>query len=238
MGRLAVSCVALDFGGTVATPGASPRASDVVAVLETRFGLSVPVNLETALDDVRAEAKSAYRARGVQTSWETLLAVAARRADVRLPDLNAVVEALWDSVPDAAVDPLAAEAVRDLRRSGMAIVLACNTQRPIASRRQTLAAAGLDGCFAALVLSSQVGVGKPDPSFYRAVADEALAVNGSTPSSILFVGDTLDKDVTGPLAFGMQAVFVHVGTPPPSMPSDVPIIAHLADLPRLLDGWT
>jgi histidinol-phosphatase len=54
----------------------------------------------------------------------------------------ALVDAVWETVPDAVVDPRAAQAARTLRRTGRALVLACNTQRPIAYRRRTLATAG------------------------------------------------------------------------------------------------
>ncbi len=236
MGELAVSAVALDFGGTLATPGASPRGRDVVAALLGRLGSPSPAGLDEAVEEARAEAKTAYR-RGVQTPWESILATAWRRLGAEMPDLAEVVNAVWETVPDAVVDPRAARAVRTLRRTGRALVLACNTQRPLAYRRRTLDAAGLTDCFAALVLSSDVGVAKPDPRFYAAVANAARGETGCAPEAILFVGDTLDKDVIGPRAFGMRAALVHAGPPPPGLPDDAPVIAHLAELPGLLERW-
>lgn len=228
MGELAVAVVALDFGSTLAIPGASPCGRDVVAALE-RLGWPSPAGLDDAVEEVRAEAKAAYR-RGVQTPWESILAAAWRRLGAEMPDLAAVVNAVWETVPDGIVDPRAAQAVLTLRRTGRVLVLACNTQRPIAYRRRTLAAAGLADCFDALVLSSDVGVAKPDPRFYAAVADAA----GCAPGAILFVGDTLDKDVSGPRAFGMRAAMVQTGSPPPGLPEGVLVIAHVAELPDLL----
>jgi FMN phosphatase YigB (HAD superfamily) len=126
--------------------------------------------------------------------------------------------------------------VRTLRHTGRALVLACNTQRPIAHRQRTLAAAGLADCFDALVLSSEIGVAKPDPRFYAVVADAARREAGCAPEAILFVGDTLDKDVIGPRAFGMRAALVD-GAPPPDLPEGVPVISHVAELPELLERW-
>ncbi|MEV4199351.1 HAD family hydrolase [Micromonospora globbae] len=228
--------MALDFGGTLATAGASPRGRDVVAALERRLGWPSPAGLDEAVEEARAEAKAAYR-RGVQTPWESILAAAWRRLGAEVPDLAAVVDAVWEAVPDAVVDPRAAQVVRTLRHSGRALVLACNTQRPIAYRRRTLAAAGLADCFDALVLSSDIGVAKPDPRFYAAVADAARGEAGCAPEAVLFVGDTLDKDVIGPRAFGMRAVLVCGGSPPPGVPDGVPVIAHVAELPDLLERW-
>ncbi len=236
MGELAVAAVALDFGGTLAMPGPSPRGHDVVAALERRLGLPSPAGLEDAVEEARAEAKAAYR-RGVQTPWESILAAAWRRLGAEVPDLATVVDALWEMVPDAVVDPRAAQAVRTLHRTGRSVVLACNTQRPIACRRRTLGAAGLADCFDALVLSSDIGVAKPDPRFYAAVAEAAQGEGGCAPEAVLFVGDTLDKDVIGPCAFGMRAALVCGGPVPPGLPEGVPVIAHVAELPDLLERW-
>jgi FMN phosphatase YigB (HAD superfamily) len=236
VGELAVSAVALDFGGTLATPGTSPRGRDVVVALERRLGWPSPAGLDEAIEAVRAEAKATYR-RGVQTPWELILATAWGRLDVEVPDMAAVVDAVWETVPDAVVDPRAAQAARTLRRTGRVLVLACNTQRPIAYRRRTLATAGLADCFDALVLSSEVGIAKPDRRFYAAVTNAARGEVGCSPEEILFVGDTLNKDVIGPRAFGMRAALLHAGPPPPGLPEGVPIMAHVAELPDLLERW-
>ena len=230
-----VSCLALDFGGTIATPGPSPHGHDVTEVLRTRFGYRVQPGLAETIEAVRNEAAWSYRRSGRQTSWEMILGTAARRATADLPDLSAVADALWESVPDGVVDPAAATAIHHLHDAGRVLILACNTQRPLASRQRTLTAAGLAGCFAALVLSSVTGIGKPDPAFYAAVCQAARSVAGCGPDGITFVGDTVAKDVTGPLRSGMRAVLVHAGPPPAGLPGEVPVIAHLADLPGLLE---
>ena len=234
MVELAVAAVALDFGGTLAVPGASPHGHDVVAALRQRLGWPSPAGLEAAVEEARAAAKAAYR-RGLQTPWESILTAAWQRLGTEAPDVATVVDAIWETVPDAVVDPRAVQAVRVLRRTGRALVLACNTQRPIAYRRRTLDAAGLADCFDALVLSSDIGVAKPDPRFYTAVADAARDATGCAPEAILFVGDTLDKDVIGPRDFGMRAALVCDGPPPPGLPEGVPVLAHVAELPGLLE---
>ncbi|CUU60610.1 FMN phosphatase YigB, HAD superfamily [Parafrankia irregularis] len=236
MGERAVAAVALDFGGTLAEPGPSPSGRDVVAVLEHRLGRPSPAGLEEAVEEARAEAKAAYR-RGVQTPWEVILTAAWRRLGLETPDLAAVVAALWRAVPDGAVDPRAARAVQALRGTGRTLVLACNTQRPVAHRQRTLAAAGLAGCFDSLVLSSDFAVAKPDPRFYAAVADAARGEAECPPEMILFVGDTVGLDVLGPRAFGMRAALVCSGPRPHGLPGDTPVITHVGELPDLLERW-
>jgi len=236
VGDLAVAALALDFGGTIAASGPAPRGRDVVAALDW-LGWPSPVGLDEAVEAGRAEARAAYR-RGVQTPWESIVSTALRRLGAEVPDLAILVDAMWQAVPDAVVDPHAAQAIRTLRRTGRVLVLACNTQRPPAYRRRTLAAAGLANCFDALVLSSGVGVAKPDPRFYAAVADAATDLVGCRPEAILFVGDSLENDVLGPTRFGMRAALVHGGPPPRGLPDGVPVITHLTELPDLVERWS
>lgn len=54
----------------------------------------------------------------------------------------------------------------------------------------------------AYALSYEVGAAKPNPFIYQYVCQEL----GCLPSELLFVGDTLAADVTGPRDFGMSAV--------------------------------
>ncbi|MGH3842075.1 MAG: HAD family hydrolase [Pseudonocardiaceae bacterium] len=232
-----VACLAVDFGGTIATPGLSPNGADVVEVLRSRFGYRAPVGLATVLDQVRAEAKTAYRACGRQTGWETILTASAEQVGVRLPDVRRLAEAIWEDVPDAVVDPAAADTLRQLRQAGMVLLLACNTQRSLATRQQTLAEARIADCFTTLVLSSVVGVGKPDPAFYAAVAAAAREATGCGPDAVVFVGDTVDKDVLGARRYGMRAVLVAPGPRPAGLPPEVPVVSHVSELPGLLNRW-
>ncbi|MGH3772343.1 MAG: HAD family hydrolase [Pseudonocardiaceae bacterium] len=232
-----VACLAVDFGGTIAAPAPSPSGGDVVEILRRRFGYCAPAGFATVVDEVRAEAGAAYRACGRQTGWETTLAASAERAGVMLPDTSRLDEVIWEEVPDGVVDPVAAETVRLLRPAGMVLVLACNTQRSLAARHRTLVAARIADCFTALVLSSVVGVGKPDPAFYAAVATAAREATGCGPDGVVFVGDTISKDVLGPRRYGMHAVLVAPGPRPAGLPQEVPVIAHVSELPALLDRW-
>ena len=88
-----------------------------------------------------------------------------------------------------------------------------------------------------MILSSEIGIAKPDPRFYAAVADAARTTTGCVTEAILFVGDTLEKDVIGPLTFGMRAALVHEGLSPSGLPAGVPVVARVADLPDLLERW-
>lgn len=232
-----VACVALDFGGTIATPGPSPNGADVVEVLRAQFDCCTPPGFAAVVDHARRDAATAYRAAGRQSRWETILTTCAEQTSARLPDPRRLVEAVWREVPDAVVDPLAAATVCQLGRCGVTLVLACNTQRSLAARQRTLREAGIADCFTALVLSSVLGVGKPDPRFYAAVTTVAREATGCGPQEVVFVGDTVDRDVLGPRSCGMRPVLINPGSPPAGLSADVPVLAHLSELPVLLEHW-
>ena len=61
---------------------------------------------------------------------------------------------------------------------------------------------GLPALLDALVLSCQVGICKPDPRIYLEAA-ERLSVN---PSECVFVGDGMNRELSGARAVGMTAV--------------------------------
>jgi putative hydrolase of the HAD superfamily len=65
--------------------------------------------------------------------------------------------------------------------------------------------AGLKDCFAAIVISREVGVMKPDPRIF-AIALERLGV---APAEAIFVGDTPRTDIVGAHAAGMKAVWLN-----------------------------
>ena len=231
------ACVALDYGGTLAEPGPSPRGSDVTAVLRDKYGYSSPPGLAEAVDQVNAEARAAYGETGQPGSWMAVLAEAADRVQALIPSPGELAAAVQDAVPDGIIGPRSAAAVRRLHGAGHVLLLACNTRRSAESRRQTLAAAGLAGSFAALVLSSETGAAKPDPRFYAAVAAAARDHAGCGPESIVFAGDTPEKDIHGPARAGMRPVLVCPGPAPAGLPPGTPVVAHLAELPGLLERW-
>jgi putative hydrolase of the HAD superfamily len=56
----------------------------------------------------------------------------------------------------------------------------------------------------AVVISAELGAAKPDPAIFRA----ALERVGATAGSALHVGDSLEADVEGARAAGVEAVLV------------------------------
>jgi putative hydrolase of the HAD superfamily len=119
-------------------------------------------------------------------------------------------------------------ALEELRRTH---ALALVTNGASCLQREKLAGARLGAYFDAVVVSGDLGAGKPDPAiFHHAVtqldADAATAV---------MVGDNLAKDIDGALAAGLQAVWMNrdAAEHPTDRP-DLPAITTLRELPAVL----
>lgn len=131
------------------------------------------------------------------------------------------------------VDPRAATTLRELHMEGLRLLLASNA-RADQDRALALRLAGIEGLFTALVLSHQIGVGKPHAAFYHAVLIACRVPAGQ----VLWVGSNITNDVIGPLQHGFGAAVLisrpyAATTPPPNLLA----MSHIADLPNLLRTW-
>ena len=98
-----------------------------------------------------------------------------------------------------------------------------------AGQRQKLASVGILDRFAAVVISEDICVGKPDPEIFRA----ACRAVGVSPSACVHVGDRLDADALGARDAGLTGVWLdRRGTG--GAPAGVPTIARLSELPALI----
>jgi putative hydrolase of the HAD superfamily len=70
-------------------------------------------------------------------------------------------------------------------------------------QREKLAATDLGRHFATVVISGDLGIGKPDPAIFR----HALEQLGCTRATM--IGDDLGNDVEGALATGLDAVWIN-----------------------------
>ena len=88
-------------------------------------------------------------------------------------------------------NPEAADALRALRRMGVATSVATNTNRPLATR--ILEAQGLLSLVDAVTGADEAGAGKPDPAVVRLAAAKA----GAPLDACLFVGDSRYDEEAG-----------------------------------------
>ena len=118
-----------------------------------------------------------------------------------------------------------------LHAAGIEVVIAGN-QPPQARGALEAMELGVDR----IVISEDIGVEKPDPAFFAAVADIA----GVEPERIAYVGDRVDNDVTPARRAGMRAVLVrrgpwgHLQAEWPQAAEAAHVIDALTELPPLL----
>ena len=103
-----------------------------------------------------------------------------------------------------ADEPLDPDAEGILDELGMRYLLAIVTNGAPAIQRAKLALTDLGRHFDAIVVSGEVGKGKPDPRPIHA----ALAVLDVRPDEAVMVGDSLERDVAAARAAGVYAVWL------------------------------
>lgn len=130
-----------------------------------------------------------------------------------------IYEGCWSLFPDAVV------ALDALSRWPLAVI----TNGGSVHQRQKLAGVGALDRFAAVVVSEDIGVAKPDPKIFAA-ACEAM---GAPPSACLHVGDRLDADAIGAHDAGLTGVWIDRRNEGPG-PANVKRITHLTELPALV----
>ena len=128
--------------------------------------------------------------------------------------------ALFAPFPDAAILP-------SLRgRYALGLV----TNGAACLQREKLTRSGLAEHFDAVVVSGDIGAGKPDPAVFH----HALAMLGVRADRAVMIGDTVERDVAGARAAGLRAVWINrSGLPRPPGP-DLVEIAGLDGLPAVL----
>jgi putative hydrolase of the HAD superfamily len=133
-----------------------------------------------------------------------------------LPDPERAFAELWSHFGSASAWRMFADvgpAIVALREAGLNLIIASNFD----SRLRTVVR-GLPDLVAEearLVISSEIGLRKPHPDFYRAACERL----GLPPDRVLCVGDDVENDVLGPGRAGLRAILVdRKGRRPESVP--------------------
>jgi putative hydrolase of the HAD superfamily len=114
---------------------------------------------------------------------------------------------------------------------GDRFALAVVTNGASCLQREKLEASGLADRFECVVVSGEIGVGKPDPAIFA----HALRMLNAAPEAAVMVGDSLRNDVDGALAAGLRAVWVNRDARPrPQGRPDLVEIESLASLAGVL----
>jgi len=127
--------------------------------------------------------------------------------------------------------PLIAGAAETVRAAAARYRLGLLTNGPPDIQRRKLERTGLAGCFAAVGISGETGVGKPSPEAFRLV----LRTLGVRPEEAVMVGDSRERDVEGALAAGVRPVWIAAGRPVPAGGPDVAAVPSVAALGTVLE---
>jgi putative hydrolase of the HAD superfamily len=100
------------------------------------------------------------------------------------------------------------------------------TNGPADIQRLKFEATGLGDCFDAVVVSGEVGIGKPDPAVFAYAIDRL----GASPRDTVMVGDSWERDVLGALGAGLSAVWVSGGRSVPEELAEVTVIDNVGEL--------
>jgi putative hydrolase of the HAD superfamily len=198
------SVILLDALGTlVALESPAPRLQ---AELAERFGLAV--DMEQAGTAIAAEI-AYYRAHLDEGRDRASLGILRTRcAEVlrsALPGTSGIesdrmVEALLASLRFSAFADVR-PALEAARGRGQRLVVASNWD---VSLHDVLRALRLEPLLDAIVTSAEVGARKPAPAMF----ERALELVGARPAQAVHVGDSLEEDVTGARAAGVEPVLV------------------------------
>jgi len=158
--------------------------------------------------------------------WATLkdlrrrcAAVVQEQLQTALP-LDDVLDALLGAIRFRAYPEVPGVLAR-LRAGGARLAVVSNWD---VSLHDVLERTALRPLVDAVVISAELGVAKPDPAIFRA----ALERLGATADGALHVGDSLEDDVAGARAAGLEAVLVARNGAP--APDGVRAVRSLAEL--------
>jgi putative hydrolase of the HAD superfamily len=126
-------------------------------------------------------------------------AVVQERLGTSLP-LDDVLDALLSAIRFRPYPEVAGTLAR-LRAQGARLAVVSNWD---VSLHDVLERTGLRRLVDAVVISAELGVAKPDPAIFRA----ALERLGADAAGAVHVGDSLEADVAGARAAGLEAVLV------------------------------
>jgi ribulose-1,5-bisphosphate 5-phosphatase len=207
----AITAVLFDLSGTLIDHSYIRTSLEALASRARRRWDIAPADFMTefrsTLDATFAEyaTRSYYRMRDqiCETLRRTLGQLGIAATD---PDVNEFEALLWATGIPAATCPAGTfETLAGLRHAGVrtGIVSYADTDVFEALLRQT----GLDSAVDITICSQQARSCKPDAKIFLA----ALALVGSSPTTTIFVGDSIEHDIVGANRVGMRTALVPAG---------------------------
>jgi putative hydrolase of the HAD superfamily len=230
-----VDVVFLDAGNTLIRP--EPSVGEVYADALRSSGVEadtvqVGQAFERALQRARAQrpaGKLGYGGTAQEAAaWWRRVVRESFEPFGRPREFESVFQRLWDHFARGAAWAVYDDvfpALGELAALGKRVGLISNWDVRL---ERVLHELGLWSQFDWVVISSRVGVEKPDPAIFR----HAVHRSGVTCSRAVHVGDNYEEDVVGARRAGLRALWLRRGDPSP----DRGVVHRLTDVPALLRG--
>jgi putative hydrolase of the HAD superfamily len=197
----------------------APPAPRLQAELEARFG--VRPTEEEAQAAMAAEIRFYRRHLDEGRDRDSLAALRAQcaaalrsalppAAQARLPPPAELVDALLASLHFAPFSDVV-PALEAYRARGLRLLVVSNWD---VSLHEVLANVGLSPLLDGILTAAEAGVPKPAPGIFR----QALRLAGVTPAEAIHVGDSVEEDVAGARAAGIEPVLLDREIPRPPGP--------------------
>ncbi|HEX9495643.1 MAG TPA: HAD family hydrolase [Candidatus Limnocylindria bacterium] len=154
---------------------------------------------EFAGDQGRLRAVRAFVPGFRREVWRRALAVAGIADDALADELGAAYPTFRRAL--RPVDPEADAVLADLGRDH-ALALVTNGAPDV--QREKLAPTTLAAHFKVIVISAELGIGKPDPRIFRSALDAVDVPSGDA----VVVGDSLERDIEGARRAGIRSVWI------------------------------
>lgn len=203
-----IKAVGFDLFNTLVTMDSSTLSEAETRLVSYLKSAGLAIDGESFIDSHKRWARrfiDATRKDGRETHNRFWISAALRDAGLNLepedPIVACAVEVFFSSFVDhCRVIPGTVEMLRSLS-SDFAVGLLSNfTHGPAA--RKILAAAGLDQCFSAVVISGEVGFRKP----HHLIFDRLVSEMGAAHHETVYVGDDPEPDIVGALGVGIRPV--------------------------------
>jgi len=220
-----IRAVIFDFGGTLAqTKTPWDTVCNRIAERLEYMDIDVdPVDLEEAVKET-IEYRYQQHTLGVELDSYRFFNHALEKLGHNVP--VDVTDELEQMVYDEGYTSFADNLEETLMTLSEDYMLALLSNAWLEAPRQALRDQGYGRWFKAMVCSYDIGIPKPDPRIFRHTID----LLGVHQSEAVMVGDSLEADIKGALAAGLQAVLVDDGFSQWGGPK----IMELSTLPELL----
>jgi putative hydrolase of the HAD superfamily len=198
-------------------------------VKRVHFSLGEALYGEFVADGSDADALRALVPSLRAEAFEAVLPAPARGSSSELVEL-------WNTTRMAALTRYP-ETERVLEYWSARVPVALVTNGAARLQRAKLTVTELESAFTTVIVSEEVGIGKPDPAPFQAALDELQLM----ADDVVMVGNDLERDIAGARNAHIRAIHVDRGGEPATTsrgggPATTDVVADLTQLEDLLDA--